>query len=100
MAPRKIETVCGYSCSDCEHYTKECPGCTKTKGKPFWTAYAGIDQCAIFQCCTTERKFPHCGKCPDLMCDRFNRIKEDPNLNEAEAVACLSAMEKELRSRK
>ena len=47
-----------------------------------------------------ERKFPHCGKCPDLMCERFNRIKDNPEMNEAEAAACLAAMERDLRARK
>lgn len=100
MEKKKIQTVCGYSCSGCDHYTNQCPGCEATKGKPFWTAYAGIDQCQIYACCITERKLPHCGKCPELMCERFNRFKEDPSLNEAEATACLAAMEKELRARK
>ncbi|MFA4850753.1 MAG: DUF3795 domain-containing protein [Methanoregula sp.] len=100
MAKKKMQTVCGYSCSGCDHHTKECPGCEATKGKPFWTAYVGIEQCQIYSCCTTERKLPHCGKCPDLMCERFNRIKEDPSMNEAEAVACLTAMEQNLRARK
>ncbi|MCK9631545.1 MAG: DUF3795 domain-containing protein [Methanoregula sp.] len=100
MAKKKIETVCGYSCSDCDHHGKECTGCEKTRGKPFWTAFIGIENCAIYDCCKNERKFPHCGKCPDLMCGRFDRIRDDPHLNEAEAAACLVAMEQELRSRK
>jgi len=99
MAPRKIRTVCGYSCSDCEHYSMECPGCPKTKGKPFWTAYIGIDRCAIYDCCTHERKFPHCGKCPDLMCERYNRIRDTPGITEEQVQASLAAMEHELRSR-
>lgn len=100
MAQKKIQTVCGYSCSDCEHHTKECPGCIKTKGKPFWTAYIGIDRCAIYDCCTNDRKYPHCGKCPDMLCDRFNRIRDTPGITEEQVQASLAAMEKELRSRK
>ena len=99
MAKKKMQTVCGYSCSDCDHHTKECPGCEASKGKPFWTAYVGIDQCQIYACCTTEQKLPHCGKCPDLMCERFTRFK-DPDMSDAEAAACLTAMEQELRARK
>jgi hypothetical protein len=97
---QKIQTVCGYSCSDCDHLGNECPGCKKTGGKPFWTAFIGIDRCAIYDCCTNERKFPHCGKCPDLMCERFDRIKDNPDMNDAEAAACLAAMERDLRARK
>jgi hypothetical protein len=99
MAPKKFQTVCGYSCSDCEHHTNECPGCAKTKGRAFWTAYVGIDQCAIFQCCTTEKKLPHCGKCPDLLCERFTRYRQ-PGMSDEQVAAGLAAMEKELRARK
>jgi hypothetical protein len=100
MEKKKIETVCGYSCSTCDHHGKECPGCGETEGKPFWTAFIGIDRCAIYECCTNDRKLPHCGKCPDMMCERFNRLREDPDMNDAEVTACLAAMETELRSRK
>ena len=100
MAPRKIQTVCGCSCSDCDNHTKECAGCLKTEGKPFWTSYIGIDRCAIYDCCTNERKLPHCGKCPDLMCDRYNRIRDTPGITEEQVTAALTAMEMELRSRK
>ncbi|RPI36675.1 MAG: hypothetical protein EHM53_12060 [Methanoregulaceae archaeon] len=99
MAPKKIQTVCGYSCSDCEHHKSECPGCKKTKGKPFWTAYVGIDQCAIFQCCTTGKKLPHCGMFPDLLCERFTRYRQ-PGMSDEQVATGLAAMEKELRARK
>lgn len=96
---KKIETVCGYSCSDCDHYMKECKGCLPTQGVPFWTAFVGIDRCAIYDCCTNVRKLPHCGKCPDLMCERYNRIYETPGITDEQAKEALAAMEKELRSR-
>ncbi|NMB77674.1 MAG: DUF3795 domain-containing protein [Methanomicrobiales archaeon] len=96
---KKIETVCGYSCSDCDHYTKECPGCKQTKGTPFWTAFVNASQCPVYECCTTIKSLPHCGKCPDLFCERFSRYK-NPEITEEEAAASLAAMEKELRSRK
>lgn len=98
MAGKKIETVCGYSCSGCDHHKNECRGCKPTKGKPFWTVYAGVDCCPVYDCCTNERKLPHCGKCPDLVCERFTRFK-DPDMSDAEAVDCLAAMERELRGR-
>jgi hypothetical protein len=100
MAKKKIQTVCGYSCSDCDHYGNECRGCRETGGIPFWTGFVSIDRCAISDCCINDRKLPHCGKCPDLMCGRFDRIRDTPGITEAEATACLAAMEKELRSRK
>ena len=96
---KKIETVCGYSCSDCDHHGKECPGCEATTGKPFWSAYMGIDQCGIYRCCTMERNLPHCGKCPELMCEKFTRFR-DPEMSDEESAACLAAMEGNLRARR
>jgi len=97
--PGKIQTVCGYSCSDCEHLGNECPGCGKTHGKPFWTALAGTDCCPVYDCCVNDRKFPHCGKCPDLVCERFTRFK-DPNVSDEKAATGLTERVQELRSRK
>jgi hypothetical protein len=99
MAKNKIQTVCGYSCSNCEHLGKECTGCEMTKGKPFWTAYIDTDICPIYDCCVNERKLPHCGKCPELMCERFTRFK-DPAMTAEQAQTVLIKMEEELRSRK
>jgi len=95
----KIETVCGYSCSDCDHLGNECPGCETTKGAPFWTKFANVDCCPVYDCCVNERKLPHCGECPELMCERFSRFR-DPDMNAEQAAATLAAMERELRSRK
>jgi hypothetical protein len=99
MAKKKIETVCGYSCSDCDHHGKECPGCGKTKGKPFWTAFVGAACCPVYDCCVNDRKLPHCGKCPELICERFTRFK-NPESTEEEAQAALLKMEQVLRARK
>lgn len=96
---KKIETVCGYSCSDCDHLGKKCRGCGKTHGKPFWTAFAGVDCCPIYDCCVNERKLLHCGKCPDLICERFTRFK-NPETSEEQQSAHLMAMERELRARR
>lgn len=99
MVIKKIETVCGYSCSDCDHHGNECQGCGETKGKPFWKRFASVDCCPVYDCCVNERKRPHCGKCPDLVCERFTRFK-DPDRSEEESRAVLLEMELELRDRK
>lgn len=99
MAKKRIETVCGYSCSDCDHHGNECRGCESTQGKPFWTHFVEIDTCPIYDCCINDRMLPHCGKCPDLICERFTRFK-DPGLSEDEAQAALRRMEQDLRARK
>jgi hypothetical protein len=49
--------------------------------------------------CLNERKLSHCGKCPDLMCERFSRFK-DPDMIEEQAKAGLRQMELDLRARK
>jgi hypothetical protein len=99
MAKKKIENVCGYSCSGCDHHGNECPGCETTKGKPFWTPYVSLECCPVYDCCVTGRKLPHCGKCPELMCERFTRLR-DPEISDEEAAACLAAMEANLRARR
>ncbi|MDO9326640.1 MAG: DUF3795 domain-containing protein [Methanoregula sp.] len=99
MTGKKIETVCGYSCSDCEHVGKDCAGCNETKGKPFWNAFVNINCCPVYDCCVNEKGLPHCGKCPDLVCERFTRFK-DPGMSEEVATAALLRMEQELRARK
>ncbi len=99
MARDTIETVCGYSCSGCNHLGDECPGCEATKGKPFWTAYVGVECCPVYDCCVNERNLPHCGRCPDLLCERFSRFK-DPNVSDEQARAALLQMEQVLRARR
>lgn len=96
---QKIETVCGFSCSNCDHLGNECPGCIKTEGKPFWTAFVDAACCPVYDCCVNDRKLPHCGKCPDLICERFTRFRE-PGVTDEQVQAGLAAIEKELRSRK
>jgi hypothetical protein len=46
-----------------------------------------------------ERKLLHCGKCPDLMCERFSRFK-NPDVSDEIQAGILAAMEQELRARK
>jgi predicted PP-loop superfamily ATPase len=96
---KKIVTVCGYSCSDCDHLGRECKGCEKTKGKPFWTAFVDADVCPVYDCCVNGRKLPHCGKCAEMICERFTRFK-DPGMSEEQLRETLAAIERELRARK
>jgi hypothetical protein len=96
---KKIEMICDYSFSGSDHHKKECPGCRVTKGKPFWTIYASVENGPVYNCCVNERKLPHCGKCPELMCERFSRFR-DPDMSGEQSAAVLLQMEKELRARK
>ena len=58
-----------------------------------------VDCCPVYGCCVNERKLPYCGKCPELMCERFTRFR-DPNRSEEETRTGLLQMEQELRARK
>ena len=93
-----IETICGYSCTECNHHGVECPGCGATGGKPFWATDAGVDACPVYDCCANKKNLPHCGRCPDLMCEQFSRSK-NPDTSEEEAKAILLRMEQEIRAR-
>ena len=96
---KRIETICDYSCSDCDHHGNGCTGYGETKGILFWTPFAGVDCCLVYGCCINERKLAHCGKCPDQVCEKFTRFK-DPDRSEEESKAVLTQMEQELRARK
>ena len=96
---KKIETVCGYSCSDCDHLGRECAGCEETKGEPFWTAYTDTCICPVYDCCVNDRRLEHCGKCPEMLCERFTRFK-DPEMSPEVQDMTLARMKKELKRRK
>ena len=65
----------------------------------FWTAFAGINCCPVFDCCVNDTKLLHCGKFPELMCERFTRFK-NPEVSDEVQADIIAAMEKELRVRK
>ena len=96
MAKRSIN-VCGHSCTDCDHHKNECPGCRPTSGKPFWTTLMGADSCPIYTCCAFDRNLPHCGKCPELMCERFHRFR-DPSMTDDQVAESLAGVERTLRA--
>ncbi len=85
---KRDQAVCGTECAVCEHYEHDCPGCTECHGAVFWTEYVDIEVCPVYQCCTEERHLPHCGHCPELMCEKYRRFR-DPDMTEEEAEAGL-----------
>lgn len=68
-------------------------------GKVFWTAFAGINCCPIYDCCVNDKKLLHCGKCPDLIRERFTKFK-NPEVSDDMQVGMIAAMEQELHVRK
>lgn len=90
--------VCGTICTDCDHFS-ECGGCKVVQGRPFWTAYVGVDECPIHGCCVGERHLDHCGACPELICERFTRFR-DPDMTDEESEAALETMKNRLLTSK
>ncbi|QYZ79756.1 DUF3795 domain-containing protein [Methanofollis formosanus] len=90
--------VCGMICTDCNHFS-ECGGCEAVRGRPFWTAYVGAEECPIYGCCVGERHLEHCGQCPELVCERFTRFK-NPEMTDEEAAAALDATKSRLLTRR
>lgn len=77
-------SACGLICDECNFFEKECKGCYKMEGKPFWTAEAtksGV--CPIYDCSINQKKFMNCGDCNQLPCKIFLDLK-DPNISDVE----------------
>ena len=51
-----IVACCGCICNECPYYQKECGGCPKIQGKPFWLEYTGEERCNIYRCCVEEKE--------------------------------------------
>ena len=70
---------CGCDCSACDYLKKsECRGCREIKGKVWWATYIGATICPIYTCVIDEKKFTHCGMCPEIPCRLWHDLK-DPN---------------------
>ena len=67
-----IVACCGCICNECPYYQKECGGCPKIQGKPFWLEYTGEERCSIYRCCVEEKKLPT-GRCSELPCSRYDQ---------------------------
>ncbi len=98
MSRKELETVCGLCCGDCAYLKDGCQGCNAEKGAPFWTQFAGVTVCPVYDCCVNERRLEHCGLCDSMPCGRFTQIKE-PNVTEAQEQECLRARVAELKRR-
>lgn len=36
----------------------------------------GVGTCPIYDCCVNTRHYGHCGECSELLCDRYNQVKD------------------------
>lgn len=63
---RRLAAVCGRDCELCTTYQDGiCCGCGYQLGETC------KGECAIFQCCISDRGLEHCGLCVDFPCQVF-----------------------------
>lgn len=89
---------CGFYCSECYAYHKECNGCEEVKGTPFWTEHIGGGQCPVFKCCS-EKKYKHCGFCTQLPCQKWSDLK-DPSISDEEHLNSIHMRTNRLKKEK
>ena len=94
-----LAAPCGIYCGDCEHIGPKCQSCGQVQGKPYWTKQYGVAVCPIYDCCSNNRRFEHCGLCADFPCGTFSSLR-DPSLNDEEAENALRKRQNELMLRK
>lgn len=84
---------CGVLCAECTKFPHDCPGCRAVEGRAWWTAYAGLSQCAVYACCR-EKGRKTCGGCGFLPCERFTK---DPTVSDEENEKHLQRMLENLK---
>jgi hypothetical protein len=99
MVLREFPTVCGLWCDECNHFEKDCQGCSNAEGCAFWADSVDVEACPVFVCCNQEKGLPHCGFCEELPCERYFRFF-DPDMNEEERTAALQKQITELLRRR
>lgn len=67
-----VISCCGCACSECQYYPDDCKGCPSIEGQVFWLQFTGGQVCENYDCCVNDRSLPHCGKCPELPCSRYD----------------------------
>jgi len=91
------DAVCGMRCGRCQYFGSGCKGCEAEKGAPFWTGFAGVKVCPVYDCCKAMN-YEHCGRCKDMPCPKFTEIR-DPNKSDEEAARDLELQRAELSRR-
>jgi hypothetical protein len=94
-----LATVCGLYCGGCEFLEKECAGCGRTSGKPFWTKQYGVEVCPLYGCCVEQKGLEHCGLCDDFPCETFASLR-DPSLTDEQFEESLKERKRSLTLRR
>lgn len=75
---------CGVLCDECPFYKNPCDGCRNLEGKVFWSGDVTENgKCPMYDCAVNIKNYGSCGKCNDLPCELFYKMK-DPNMTDAE----------------
>ncbi len=95
-----IETPppCGWFCTECSHFDKECTGCRQTEGKPFWISKSEMSVCTVYNCCTEQKTLEHCGLCSQMQCKTFLDLR-DPSMSDEEFQKSLNERKANLLKR-
>jgi hypothetical protein len=94
-----LAAACGLYCGDCEFLEKQCSGCTRLGGKPFWTEQYGVEVCPIYVCCVDQKELEHCGLCNEFPCETFTSLR-DPSMTDAQFERSLEERRADLNSRR
>lgn len=76
-------TPCGVNCSECVDFKKSCDGCRSISGKIYWAEFIGSDICPIYNCCTNQKGYEHCGHCEKIPCQIYYDT-QDPSTTDEE----------------
>ena len=79
---------CGIDCESCPLF-KDCGGCRKIKGKPFYLKDFGVDVCPLYDCSVNKKGYGSCGECPELPCRIFYDWK-DPSMTDEAHIASIN----------
>lgn len=75
MPEDTLPAVCCLFCGSCINLGNGCEDRDDVKEKPFWTELIGIGISPVYDCCVNTRHYGHCGECSELLCDRYDQVK-------------------------
>jgi len=79
-----LVSACGLICNECHFFKKECTGCYKVQGSPFWAKDLTHNSvCPLYDCSINNKCLKSCGDCSELPCVMFTDLK-DPNISDEE----------------
>ena len=91
----KTMSCCGTDCSQCSYAGTNCPGCTASQGRPF---YSPDTPCPIYRCAVLENKRPSCASCRELPCSTWHATR-DPQLTDEAFAAGIRERVEHLKQR-